>query len=518
MSNRTSVQVGAGTPTTTSFDGANRPTSDSLGGTYTSDGDGRLTSQPNQRLAWDALGRLTTVYPATGLTPLATYTYDPLDRLRMVDYGGTNRVRFRYVGLTTSAAQTIDDQSGSVLRNIGTAWGGERQLDWTGTNSNIRYYGTNAHHDTVWTASSTGSVSATLRYDPWGVLMTSTGASLPDFRFQGSWFDGATALQWVVSRWYAPSLGRFVSEDSLLGSPSDPPSRHLYAYAEANPTNAWDADGSTCRFGGDDCYALAMVHAAGGWHNYIEGKRKAAIRTFEARIRRLLAKEKRAQRAQWTADYPHVTTPIHGRTPTVYRNFLLFTFIAWMEYSYEWSSSQTGSSVPRVSVNGDGISTSFRGMDVRINPETGKSTNIGAGPAYVDLGKAGVSKVGFRSSFDAQGLSIKDSLTTNTNVYGLPSLEYTHTIGGDYRFADRNGNPTDRLQIEISSHVKISMRRLRLPTRPAPSYKGSVEDGPVTFPGVPWLTLPSYETPQYVPGMPRLPEWVPPLDPEFLPI
>jgi RHS repeat-associated protein len=274
-------------PTTTSFTPANRPTSDSLGGSYTSDGDGRLTSQPNQRLAWDALGRLTTVYPATGSTPLATYTYDPLDRLRMVDYGGTNRVRFRYVGLTTSAAQTIDDQSGSVLRNIGTGWGGERQLDWTGTNSNIRYYGTNAHHDTVWTASSTGSVSATLRYDPWGVLMTSTGASLPDFRFQGSWFDGATALQWVVSRWYAPSLGRFVSEDSLLGSPSDPPSRHLYAYAEANPTNAWDADGSTCRFGGDDCYALAMVHAAGGWHNYIEGKRKAAIRTFEARIRRL---------------------------------------------------------------------------------------------------------------------------------------------------------------------------------------------------------------------------------------
>ena len=57
-------------------------------------------------------------------------------------------------------------------------------LDWTGTNSNIRSYGTNAHHDTVWTASSTGTVSATLRYDPFGTLTTSTG-SLPDFRFPG---------------------------------------------------------------------------------------------------------------------------------------------------------------------------------------------------------------------------------------------------------------------------------------------------------------------------------------------
>jgi hypothetical protein len=70
---------------------------------------------------------------------LATYTYDPLDRLRMVDYGSNSRVRFRYVGLTTSVAQQIDDASGSVLRNVGTGWTGERLLDWTGTNSNIRY-------------------------------------------------------------------------------------------------------------------------------------------------------------------------------------------------------------------------------------------------------------------------------------------------------------------------------------------------------------------------------------------
>ncbi len=70
---------------------------------------------------------------------LATYAYDPLDRLRLADYGAT-RTRFRYVGLTTSAAQTIDDLTGGVIRQIGTGWTGERLLDWTGTNSNLRYY------------------------------------------------------------------------------------------------------------------------------------------------------------------------------------------------------------------------------------------------------------------------------------------------------------------------------------------------------------------------------------------
>jgi RHS repeat-associated protein len=162
----------------------------------------------------------------------------------MVDYGSNNRVRFRYVGLTTNAAQTIDDASGLVLRNIGTDWTGERMLDWTGTNSNIRYYGTNAHHDTVWTASSTGTVSATLRYDPFGTLTNSTG-SVPDFRFQGSWFDSASSLSRVVTRGYATALGRFLSEDSLLGTPNDPPSRHLYAYGAGEPIGRWDPDGRT---------------------------------------------------------------------------------------------------------------------------------------------------------------------------------------------------------------------------------------------------------------------------------
>ncbi|HET7026053.1 MAG TPA: hypothetical protein VFI28_00020, partial [Candidatus Limnocylindrales bacterium] len=63
--NRTSVQTGAGTPVTYSFDAANRLTSDSAGGSYTFDADGRLTvrpgdgSRPDEDLTWDDLGRLT---------------------------------------------------------------------------------------------------------------------------------------------------------------------------------------------------------------------------------------------------------------------------------------------------------------------------------------------------------------------------------------------------------------------------------------------------------------------------
>jgi RHS repeat-associated protein len=117
---------------------------------------------------------------------------------------------------------------------IGTDWGGERLVDWTTGGANQRFYGTNGHPDVTWTADGAGAVSATLRYDPWGTITSSTGSSTPHFRFQGSLYDSAVDLSWAVTRWYAPTLGRFISEDSLLGTPNDPPSRHLYTYAQGD--------------------------------------------------------------------------------------------------------------------------------------------------------------------------------------------------------------------------------------------------------------------------------------------
>ena len=73
--------------------------------------------------------------------------------------------------------------------------------------------------------------------------MASATGSVPDFRFQGSYADDTTKLSWAVTRWYAPAQGRFISEDSLLGEPKDPDSRHLYAYAEGDAVGAWDPEG-----------------------------------------------------------------------------------------------------------------------------------------------------------------------------------------------------------------------------------------------------------------------------------
>lgn len=54
--NRERVQAGSDPVVTTAFDDANRPTTDSAGGTYSHDLDGQLTALPGQRLEWDSLG------------------------------------------------------------------------------------------------------------------------------------------------------------------------------------------------------------------------------------------------------------------------------------------------------------------------------------------------------------------------------------------------------------------------------------------------------------------------------
>lgn len=114
--------------------------------------DGRLTARPGQTLTWDHLGRLASVTTAAALT--TSYTYDPLDRLRTVSSPGGAVTRFRYTGLTASAAQWIDDLTGTVRRSLANGWTGEHLADWdpAAGPSSRRVYGTNAHHDTTWLA------------------------------------------------------------------------------------------------------------------------------------------------------------------------------------------------------------------------------------------------------------------------------------------------------------------------------------------------------------------------------
>src|SRR5207244_7291345 len=59
-------------------------------------------------------------------------------------------------------------------------------------------------------------------------------------RFTGKPYSSSTGLYYDYQRWYDPSVGRFVSEDSLLSRLSDPQSSNKYGYVNNAPTTFTD--------------------------------------------------------------------------------------------------------------------------------------------------------------------------------------------------------------------------------------------------------------------------------------
>ena len=214
-----------GRPPRPAYDAANRPTSGTNPTvTYASDDDGRLTARPSQTMTWDHLGRLTTVKNGRHRT-LATYTYDPLDRLRIaIGYGG-RRPDPLPLCRADHRGRPVDRRRRGHRHPQASAPAGRASACSTGPApaSNIRIYGENGHHDVTWLASNTGTVSQSLRYDPWGnpratVPSGYTPVPLPGLLVRRD--DRPVLGRHPLVR---PTLGRFISEDSLLGEPVDPP-------------------------------------------------------------------------------------------------------------------------------------------------------------------------------------------------------------------------------------------------------------------------------------------------------
>ncbi len=89
----------------------------------------------------------------------------------------------------------------------------------------------------------TGAVKVSYKLDPWGQVREQTGSSVNRQIFTGQETDENTGLIYFGARFYDPDTGRFITQDSYLGRPAEPPSLHRYLYAGARPTFYVDEDG-----------------------------------------------------------------------------------------------------------------------------------------------------------------------------------------------------------------------------------------------------------------------------------
>jgi len=79
-------------------------------------------------------------------------------------------------------------------------------------------------------------------------------------RFTGKPFSTTTGLYYEYSRWYDPSIGRFISEDPSAGRLSDPQSLNAYVYVGNLPTVRTDPTGAAWCPGSEACNGYPILN------------------------------------------------------------------------------------------------------------------------------------------------------------------------------------------------------------------------------------------------------------------
>ena len=105
----------------------------------------------------------------------------------------------------------------------------------------------------VGTLSSTGTVLSLTDYAPFGQIFA--GGSTDPYKFTGKERDTESGNDYFGARYYASSMGRFMSPDPsglTYADPINPQSFNLYSYALNNPLKNTDPTGMYCDYGDPD--------------------------------------------------------------------------------------------------------------------------------------------------------------------------------------------------------------------------------------------------------------------------
>ncbi|MEC0230636.1 RHS repeat-associated core domain-containing protein [Paenibacillus alba] len=240
----TKTEDGAGNSFT--YDSLNRiSTSTQFGETFTYDNRGNRTSMTSNN-PFDS--------------PDSMYTYDKRNHLSNVATKDGRNISYKYNGdgllweRTENGQTTRYYNNGANVIAEGTVAGGVATLKARYIRGNgliaredsagKAYYLHNGHGDVVNLMDRTGMTKLnSYQYDIWGNIVSQQENVPQLFKYSGEMFDDATSLQYLRARWYDPSMGRFVNEDTYEGQLDNPLSLNLYTYVSNNPLRYTDPSG-----------------------------------------------------------------------------------------------------------------------------------------------------------------------------------------------------------------------------------------------------------------------------------
>jgi RHS repeat-associated protein len=94
------------------------------------------------------------------------------------------------------------------------------------------------------TTSSSGTLSAEIRYYPWGTERYTYGTMPTTYHFTGQRLESSFGLYFYNSRWYDPLIGRFIQPDTIIPQEQQGVQAwDRYAYSYGNPIKYIDPTG-----------------------------------------------------------------------------------------------------------------------------------------------------------------------------------------------------------------------------------------------------------------------------------
>ena len=235
-------------------------TEDGIVTSYNYDDNDRLTTENLQletcNYSYDDNGN---TLSKTSPTENIAYTYDYNNRLISVD-DGTDVVEYAYdtdgmrvqksvngevtnylLDKNRDYAQVIKEYDDSDSTLVSYIYGDD--LISQKRESSFSYYHYDGQLSVHQLTDNSGEITDTYTYDAFGLLLALSGSTENIYLYTGEQYDPNVGFYYLRARYYNPSVGRFLTQDTWPGMKFEPMSLHKYLYCDGNPINRLDPSG-----------------------------------------------------------------------------------------------------------------------------------------------------------------------------------------------------------------------------------------------------------------------------------